>query len=139
MSESDCHTKLTEAIELHLKTVGPKQWALVRKQFPEVSQATFWRKVKWVRDQSAEQCLADNLQPCSDAPKAINQNHKEGADVLGYAIAASSHHAVAVQEQLKRGGLVLWVNVRDAREEKTALDVLREHSAHDVHVHDIAQ
>jgi len=58
---------------------------------------------------------------------------------MGYAIVASSHHAVAVQEQLKRGGLVLWVNVRDAREEKTALDVLREHSAHDVHVHDIAQ
>jgi hypothetical protein len=49
------------------------------------------------------------------------------------------HHAVAVQEQLKRGGLVLWVNVRDLREEQSALDVSREYSAHDVHVHDIAQ
>jgi hypothetical protein len=48
------------------------------------------------------------------------------------------HHATRVQEQLMRGGLLLWVNVRNAREEETALEVLRANSAHDVHAHDIA-
>jgi len=64
-----------------------------------------------------------------------------GGALIGAALGRliHQHHAVAVQQQLKRGGLVLWVNVRNAREEQIALDVLREHSAHDVHVHDIAQ
>ncbi|MGB8362921.1 MAG: hypothetical protein WCE20_00125 [Rhizomicrobium sp.] len=47
------------------------------------------------------------------------------------------HYATRVQEQLARGGLLLWVNVRNAQEEKTALEVLRAHSAHDVHAHDL--
>jgi hypothetical protein len=34
--------------------------------------------------------------------------------------------------------LLLWVNVRNADEEQTALEVLRAHSAHDVHIHEIA-
>jgi hypothetical protein len=48
------------------------------------------------------------------------------------------HHAQLVDEQLARGGLLLWVNVRNDSEEKTALDVLRARAAHDVHVHEIA-
>ncbi|MEO6946450.1 MAG: hypothetical protein ABI150_07695 [Nitrobacter sp.] len=48
------------------------------------------------------------------------------------------HQASRVQEQLTRGGLLLWVNVRNAREENTALEILRAHSGHDVHVHEIA-
>lgn len=48
------------------------------------------------------------------------------------------HHAERVREQLARGGLLLWVNVRNAHEEETALEVLRAHSAHDVHSHEIA-
>jgi len=32
---------------------------------------------------------------------------------------------------------LLWVNVRNVTEENTALEVLRAHSAHDVHAHDI--
>jgi hypothetical protein len=47
-------------------------------------------------------------------------------------------HATRVQEQLARGGLLLWANVRNSNEEKTALEVLRAHAAHDVHAHDIA-
>lgn len=47
------------------------------------------------------------------------------------------HFAVRVQEQLERGGLLLWVNVRNATEEVTATNVLRKHSAHDVHAHDV--
>ena len=47
------------------------------------------------------------------------------------------HFALRVQEQLARGGLLLWVNVRNAQEEQTALEVLKAQSAHDVHVHDV--
>jgi hypothetical protein len=48
------------------------------------------------------------------------------------------HQVKRVSEQLARGGLLLWVNVRNAQQEETALQVLRQHSAHDVHVHDVA-
>lgn len=48
------------------------------------------------------------------------------------------HHAKIVAEQLERGGLVLWVNVRNPREEQTAVEVLKTSSAHDVHAHDIS-
>jgi hypothetical protein len=48
------------------------------------------------------------------------------------------HYVQRVQEQLARGGLLLWVNLRNAAEEKTAVEILMAHSAHDVHVHDIA-
>ncbi len=47
------------------------------------------------------------------------------------------HHAARIQEQLARGGLLLWVNVRNAAEEKIAVETLEVHSAHDVHVHAI--
>ncbi|HSR56430.1 MAG TPA: hypothetical protein VLN73_09305 [Alphaproteobacteria bacterium] len=40
-----------------------------------------------------------------------------------------------LQEQLDRGGLLLWVHLRDADHEKRALDILKRHSGHDVHVH----
>jgi hypothetical protein len=48
------------------------------------------------------------------------------------------HHASRVQEQLARGGLLLWVNVRNARAEHTVLEVPRAQSAHTVHAHEIA-
>ena len=48
------------------------------------------------------------------------------------------HHAQRVQEQLARGGLLLWVNVHDAGQEKTAVEILKARSAHDVHVHEIS-
>lgn len=48
------------------------------------------------------------------------------------------HHAQRMREQMARGGLLLWVNVRNEEEEKAALEILGQHSAHDLHVHDIA-
>jgi outer membrane lipoprotein SlyB len=44
-------------------------------------------------------------------------------------------HAVTLEEQLDRGGLLLWVRTRDQEHEKKAKDVLSKHSAHDVHLH----
>jgi hypothetical protein len=45
------------------------------------------------------------------------------------------HHTTRVREQLERGGLLLWVNVRNAHEEEAALDILRAQGAQDVYVH----
>jgi hypothetical protein len=42
-----------------------------------------------------------------------------------------------VQEQLDRGGLLLWVRTPDAERERRAVEILRRHSAHDVHVHQL--
>ena len=47
------------------------------------------------------------------------------------------HHAEHLQEQLDRGGLLLWVRTPDAAAEQRALEILTRHSAHDVHVHDL--
>jgi len=42
-----------------------------------------------------------------------------------------------LQDQIDRGGLLLWVHVRDRAQESRALQILRRHSAHDVHVHEL--
>jgi hypothetical protein len=46
-------------------------------------------------------------------------------------------HAEHLQEQLDRGGLLLWVRTPDAAAEQRALEILTRHSAHDVHIHDL--
>jgi hypothetical protein len=43
----------------------------------------------------------------------------------------------ALQDQLERGGLLLWVRVRDAARERRALDILKRNGAEDVHVHEL--
>lgn len=45
------------------------------------------------------------------------------------------HHAHYLQEQMDRGGLLLWVHTRDVALEKRAVEILQKHSAGDVHVH----
>ncbi|NQV79018.1 MAG: hypothetical protein HQ495_00610 [Alphaproteobacteria bacterium] len=51
--------------------------------------------------------------------------------------AVKRHHAEHLQSQIDHGGLLLWVHLRDAEREQRALGILRQTSAHDVHVHDI--
>lgn len=46
-------------------------------------------------------------------------------------------HARDLQQQLDRGGLLLWVHARDSVHEQRAVEILRKHSAGDVHVHDL--
>ncbi len=46
-------------------------------------------------------------------------------------------HANYIQDQIQHGGLLLWVNTKDAAHEKRAVEILRKHSAHHVHVHEI--
>ena len=57
--------------------------------------------------------------------------------LVGGALASwlDEHHAQYLQEQLDRGGLLLWVRVWDKARELKAVHILSGHSAHDVHVH----
>jgi hypothetical protein len=48
------------------------------------------------------------------------------------------NHADYINEQLKHGGLLLWVRVWDEAREKKAVEILKRHSGTDVHVHEIA-
>jgi hypothetical protein len=62
-----------------------------------------------------------------------------GGGLLG-SIAAKfigEKHAESLQGQLDKGGLLLWVNTRDADDEKRALDILRKNGAQDVHIHEL--
>lgn len=50
-----------------------------------------------------------------------------------------NEHAKHLDQHLHRGGLLLWARTRDAEREKTALEILRRHSAHDVHLHELPE
>jgi hypothetical protein len=53
------------------------------------------------------------------------------------AVAIARHHAADFSEQVRKGGLVLWVSVADAEAEKRAVAVLKQAGASDVHVHEV--
>ena len=45
------------------------------------------------------------------------------------------HHAHYLQEQMDRGGLLLWVHTRDVALEERAVEILKKHSGEEVHIH----
>ncbi len=47
------------------------------------------------------------------------------------------HHAHHLQEQIVRGGLLLWVRTRDSAAEERAIEILRRYSADKVRIHDL--
>lgn len=49
--------------------------------------------------------------------------------------ALGDHHARHLEDQIDRGGLLLWVRVRDAAKEERAVGILKKFSAEQVHVH----
>ena len=51
--------------------------------------------------------------------------------------ALGDRHAHEIQAQLDRGGLLLWVSLRDPAHEKTAVDVLSRHTTDVVRIHEI--
>jgi hypothetical protein len=65
------------------------------------------------------------------------------AGVLGAAAGAmlsmfiAKRRAEYLQEQIRRGGLLLWVHLRSPGMEKTAKKILLKHAARDVHAHDL--
>lgn len=62
-----------------------------------------------------------------------------GGGVIGAILARviEKHHADQINKQLDHGGLILWVLVRDDEHEAKAVNILKRHSADDVHVHTI--
>ncbi|MBX6324007.1 MAG: hypothetical protein IRY94_19490, partial [Rhodospirillaceae bacterium] len=55
--------------------------------------------------------------------------------LLGRAL--DRRHIRRLQEQLERGGILLWVRTPDAAHEVKAVDILTRHSGEDVHVHQL--
>lgn len=51
--------------------------------------------------------------------------------------ALGDHHAKTIDDNLKAGGILLWVRVGDADEESKATKMLGESGGQDVHAHDI--
>jgi hypothetical protein len=45
-------------------------------------------------------------------------------------------HAQRIVEQLRRGGLLLWVRTLEQEEEQVAISLLQRHGGRDVHLHD---
>jgi hypothetical protein len=61
-----------------------------------------------------------------------------GASLGGLlASAMAERHAHRIEEQIAKGGLVLWVRVDDDDAERRACAVLENAGAHDVHIHTI--
>jgi hypothetical protein len=69
-----------------------------------------------------------------------------GAAAVGGGVTAAAHAAGRwlndrrekfLEEQIERGGILLWVALRDPGEDRQATDILRRHGAADVHVHEI--
>jgi hypothetical protein len=48
------------------------------------------------------------------------------------------HHANHLQEQIDKGGLLLWVHARDPGREARSIAILRTYCGDDVHVHETA-
>ncbi len=67
-----------------------------------------------------------------------------GTAVTGAALATVLTHwmddrqARWLEEQLERGGILLWVTTATPEQEAAALEILRRHAAHDVHVHELS-
>jgi hypothetical protein len=51
--------------------------------------------------------------------------------------AAEKGQEIFLQEQLDRGGVLLWVHTADLEAERRALDILRRHGGDDAHIHEL--
>ena len=60
------------------------------------------------------------------------------AAVVGAILArrVGKHHKDHYAEQIKHGGILLWVRVKDKEHEELAVKIMNGHSGRDVHVHD---
>jgi hypothetical protein len=50
-----------------------------------------------------------------------------------------NHHAKAIEEHVKAGGLLLWVRIDDRSQEAAAIDLMKATGAEHVHAHDITR
>jgi hypothetical protein len=57
-----------------------------------------------------------------------------GATLAGF---VDKKHVEEIETQLEHGGIVVWVDLRSAEQEARAMDILNEHNAKEVHVHEV--
>lgn len=59
------------------------------------------------------------------------------AAVIGTLLArrVGKHHKAYYADQIRRGGILMWVRTRDKEHEDLAVNILKGHSGRDVHVH----
>lgn len=62
-----------------------------------------------------------------------------GGGLLGYLLDryVEKRYLKSIAEQIARGGLLLWVHIRDEAHERRAVDILTRNGGEDVHVHDL--
>jgi hypothetical protein len=60
-----------------------------------------------------------------------------GGGLIGSILAkwVGDQHANYLQEQMDRGGLLLWVRTRDPAHEVRAVEILKKHAGDNVHTH----
>lgn len=63
MSDSERTQQIKDTIRNHLVTEGATRWKAVRLQCPEISEATFWRYVKAVREELERTTVLDEAPP----------------------------------------------------------------------------
>lgn len=61
MADSERAQQVKNAIRRHLAEVGAAEWKTVRIQYPEISDATFWRYVKAVREEGNKEGPPDEV------------------------------------------------------------------------------
>jgi VIT1/CCC1 family predicted Fe2+/Mn2+ transporter len=80
------------------------------------------------------------LTPASTAAASIAAVAIGGSPsaVVGTLLArrVDQHHREYYADQIRRGGILLWVRTWDKHKEELAVKILKGHSGHDVHVHD---
>ena len=62
-----------------------------------------------------------------------------GASGIGLMRLVGRRRAREINEQLARGGLLLWAGTRSHEQERKAIMILKRHSARDVHLHDLTR
>lgn len=59
MASSERITQVQEAILTHLKTIGPRDWDEIQKDFLDIPTSSFWRYVKKAKEQLEKTVTAD--------------------------------------------------------------------------------
>ena len=96
------HQILNE-IEAHLKTFGPKNWQIVRDKFPEISDATFWRKVKVAKGKDSRAAVEKDEALFSPDTTRSAPSSEQLFDHFRFARqAARVHELMSDAEELKR-------------------------------------
>lgn len=71
-----------EAINAHLRDVGPKEWDRLESKFPDVPKATLWRWIKQVRDKASDAPSRQKLQAAKKKVRQVVDDVRQAGGVL---------------------------------------------------------